>query len=367
MATLIETLSGSITPETIDDLAGLTGEPAAAVRRATNVALPVLAAALVNKGATVTGAEQLLGPLREVSVETGSVNDLLRDRTDMLRTSGAALLPVLFGMRSGDVANRIASSAGTSTQAATSLLTLLAPVALAWLGRQLPAGRLDAPTVSDYLSMQRDSVSGALPVGFDTLLTGPEAARFTPAPAAAAVPVEEPSSPMRWLIPLLGLIALAALLWFLLRPAPGITDETGGLATPGAVATDAAGAVGGTPDAMSTDAVGGAAADITAFCTAIADLDTAMTIEPAWTADTPVSDVQGRLDQISTSFTAVTGAGAALTDVDLAPLTDAWSRLTTGVQNISGDVVGENLAPLTTALDDVRTAYDTARTQAACP
>jgi outer membrane protein OmpA-like peptidoglycan-associated protein len=126
---------------------------------------------------------------------------------------GTNLLSGLFGGKSNMLTSLISSFAGIKHSSTTSLLSALAPIALGVLGKHVVSNGLDARGMSSLLSSQKDSITKALPVGLNLSgLFGDSA------PKVHAVKETESSSGLpKWLLPLLLVVAGAALLFYLYR------------------------------------------------------------------------------------------------------------------------------------------------------
>jgi outer membrane protein OmpA-like peptidoglycan-associated protein len=88
------------------------------------------------------------------------------------------------------------------------------PFALARLGRHLQDNNVAPGGLAALFAPFRSGITGALPAGLN--LAGLLDGKAAPLAAAAAQPEQKP----KWLLPLLGALALGALLWMLLRGQP---------------------------------------------------------------------------------------------------------------------------------------------------
>jgi outer membrane protein OmpA-like peptidoglycan-associated protein len=186
---------------------------------------------LINMGSSDEGASALTNIIRD-----GDYHSVVDDagslfaggnRTSSMMSIGQQLVGRIFGNRSSSVAEAVGRSSGLSGSSASSLLSLMAPLALGVIGKQVMAGGLNASGLKNMLLGQKDQVAAALPSGVSQamglrpeLLRTPSTGGFTQA--------AEPST-RKWL-PLL-LLALAALGLFLFARSrmsrPGVTDVAG--------------------------------------------------------------------------------------------------------------------------------------------
>jgi hypothetical protein len=132
----------------------------------------------------------------------------------------------------------------------------------------------------------------------------------------------------RWLLPLLGILAVLALLYFLfLRPQP---------------------------------------VNNTAVCNGLTQLEQAVGSAPTITADTPVADVKAYHERVRGAYNTISTAAQSLTGVDLSGLTNAFNTLESAVNSLTGDTVGDAAATINSAIEGVRTQYTTLKTNIGC-
>jgi outer membrane protein OmpA-like peptidoglycan-associated protein len=126
---------------------------------------------------------------------------------------GTNLLSGLFGGKSSMLSNLIAGFAGIKPSSTTSLLSSLAPLALGVIGKHAISNNLDARGLGNLLSSQKDNITKALPAGLNLSgLFGDAASKVQ-----AVKEPEQSSGLPKWLLPLLLVVAGAALLFYLFR------------------------------------------------------------------------------------------------------------------------------------------------------
>lgn len=170
---LVQTVIGALSPDLVTQLSGHLGESSGAVSKGVSAAAPALLAAALQQSSTASGASGLLSLISQ-AVGGGNPLDrlpaLLGD--DTARTAylsqGRTLSDSLLGSNSGAVTNGLASFAGLKGGAATSLLSLAAPMVLGAIAKAL-GGAPTASGVQSLLSDQRASILGALPPGLGSL------------------------------------------------------------------------------------------------------------------------------------------------------------------------------------------------------
>jgi len=138
---------------------------------------------------------------------------------------GSQLLSTVFGSNQSAVADGIARETGMSAGKAATLLGMAAPMVLGMLGRTVQATGMDASQLGQSLKSEMPGLTSYLPAGLRSF--------FGRAPAVATMPAavtQEAAKAKRWVWPVLGLIALALIAFWIFHRAPSIpTIDTSGL------------------------------------------------------------------------------------------------------------------------------------------
>lgn len=257
---LLDFLKDQLSGANAEKIGAAAGFNANAAGRAVQGALPVVLNALVNKGKTEAGANDLLkmvGQFGGLTNHSGHLNEsLLSDQAELARVEGQGrgLLGGLFG-NVDEMAGRLGTALGGSGSNASRLLALLTPLVLSMLGKHTTG--MNGSALSGLLGSLGENLSSLLPAGLgglDALLGAGTAtaapvtervvAAATPAaPVAPATPAPRPTTPppppsstvstttterrggipwWMWLIPLL----LIALLFGLCNRKPADTATT---------------------------------------------------------------------------------------------------------------------------------------------
>jgi outer membrane protein OmpA-like peptidoglycan-associated protein len=216
-ATLLDTLSGLLTPDMIGKAASALGESEPAVSKGMSAVFPVLLSSVANRAGDADFASSLFNLVRDPANDgslLGNVASLLGpgSSSSPMMALGGKLLGSLFGNNLGSLASALGGYAGVKPAASHSMLSIAAPLLLSVLGKAVKSGNLNLSSLISLLTGQKDSYAKALPgplSRLDGYFASPVRAAY-----AAPPPVEEKKSIWRWLLPLL--IALAAL-WLLSR------------------------------------------------------------------------------------------------------------------------------------------------------
>jgi outer membrane protein OmpA-like peptidoglycan-associated protein len=232
-------VQGHLGEASVSKIASLLGQSSGTTHSAINKALPVLAGGLIQKGSTREGAE-------EISRHLDHVDDRILDdvpgfysanTTEVMR-SGTGMLSGVFGGGLTGALGSLAPATGLGEAGTGTLMKLLAPITLATLARHKRREGLDAGGLMSFLGGQRSIVEKALPAGISERLGWGKAAA---AGAAGAVGqrvfhsseplrrdkevVTEEKSSLKWVVPALGIVAVGALAYGLLKNRHRDVDE----------------------------------------------------------------------------------------------------------------------------------------------
>lgn len=355
MPNLLELIEPMITPDTISKLTSLTGESSDGVTKALAAVVPTLIAGAAAKGSTPAGAQQLINSMGSLTNATNVTSQLGGgDATQNLLSTGGSLASSLFGSNAGQITNLLSSATGVGGKSITSLLAVGAPLVASVIGKTLGAGNVNPTSVSNLLAEQGQYVKDLVPAGVNSLLSttttttrppvaepaparvvtepAPRAETYTAPTAPASTPVAT-AAPKRsvwtWLLPLLGILALLLLAYFLFfQPRPTVNN--------------------------------------TAVCNGLAQLEQTVGSGPTITAETSVADVKAYYDRVRGVYNTTSTAAQSLTGVNLSGLTNAFNTLESAINSLTGETVGDAAATLNSAIDGVKTQYTTLKTNIGC-
>lgn len=155
-AYLFESVERRLTPQMIRQISAFLDERPSSTRKAIAVALPALMAGLNERASSPRGAETLLNVIHRVGL--GLELDELSGgggSYDHLHRAGRGVLATIFGGRSGNVAALMATESGLRLSSAADVLEMLAPVALAVIGREVVRHGLDEAGLGMLLGDQQ--------------------------------------------------------------------------------------------------------------------------------------------------------------------------------------------------------------------
>jgi outer membrane protein OmpA-like peptidoglycan-associated protein len=177
---MVQNVMGLIKDQLNDNLlgkmAGFLGENKSGVTTAVGSALPSLLLGFMKKGTEPGGAEGLFRTMQEGKHDSGILDNLDNTldggtATTNLLSSGKNMLGSIFGDKAGRVGDVVASAGGINKNSGLSLLGLLAPIVMVFLGKTLKSrGEYNAKGLKSLLLGQKDYVRSSLPSGVTNLL-----------------------------------------------------------------------------------------------------------------------------------------------------------------------------------------------------
>ena len=187
---LLEQLGSLVTPDVLQSLSKLTGEPQAAISKGLGAAFPTLLNGLLQGSGNAGLMQQVASAITGGGAPTwlGSLGSLLA--AGKLPSSawamGSQLLSTLYSNKLDGVTGAIASFAGLRPTGATSVLGLAAPMVLGLLGNRMgQSGGVSAAGLASLLGAEKAGITAAMPQGLTSLIS-----QFsTPVKAAAAAGV----------------------------------------------------------------------------------------------------------------------------------------------------------------------------------
>lgn len=301
---LIELIKSALPADLVEKLGPLIGENPEKVRSASNAAIPAILAMLarlVSSG----GAGTLISVLKNLDPALlGNLAKMVSggDLGTLIKT-GSGLLNSLFG--SGILSalvNILSKSAGIGTDGANNLLAVLAPAVLGTIGEQAKSQGLTAQGLTSLFADQERNIKAALPAG----LSLPE----LPVSQVAAKAADAASGATKWLWPALGLLALAAVLWWLFGRQPGEQVDEAQAPVPAAPAAPLPGPAEEPGQLAVVPDVASLSGDVTKFFTSVTE--TFNSVKDAASAQAAVSKLQDagtQLDAFKKTFETLPAAG----------------------------------------------------------
>ena len=188
MSTLTDTVMNDLPADAISKLAGILGKSPGLTASSLSAAVPALFAGALKRSSTTTGAGELLGLVKNATAggnpldRIGSVLSDDRARETYI-AQGHGLADSLLGGQSRTVATALNESTHIGGGSASTILALVAPLVLGFIGRAV-GPTATASGVQSWFANQRGGILKALPSGFGSIL-GMGAATAVTAQASA--------------------------------------------------------------------------------------------------------------------------------------------------------------------------------------
>lgn len=127
------------------------------VDQAIALGLPMILGGLARNTAQPDGAKALDDALTRDHLDSEIVDQPGLATTDSATEDGEKIVSHVFGSQSDNILDEIASKVGTDRQTMLRMMAVLAPIVLAYLGRQKKDANLDADGVKDTLQQQKSA------------------------------------------------------------------------------------------------------------------------------------------------------------------------------------------------------------------
>ena len=232
---LLDSVKSLFTSELVGKAASSLGEGEGSIAKAISGIVPSVLGSIVSKGTSgIDGASSILDLSKNVA-GTGILSNLgnmFGGGSSTMVSNGLDMVKRLMGDRLTSIAGVLSGFAGIRESSVSSLLGMVAPMALGVLGQHASQNNLTPNGLSNMLASQKASIVDALPAGLSSLagLTGLSSVGNAISSAAggvkqaaastvhsAAYAVEKTASNRRWLLPFLLAVLVILLVWLFSR------------------------------------------------------------------------------------------------------------------------------------------------------
>lgn len=172
---LLDLINNQLSDSLLSKAANLVGESNAATKSAMGTILPTILASVVSKGSTRSGASNLLDTINNDGHDGSIFNNLSsllgggNGSTSLMKT-GASLLSGIMGGRQDSILDKVISLTGLGKKSSSSLMSLVAPMVMGMIGKQVRKSNLGISGLMDLLSGQSSFLKSALPAGMNSIL-----------------------------------------------------------------------------------------------------------------------------------------------------------------------------------------------------
>lgn len=230
---LLDLVKGQLGDNLIGQAAKLAGVDSGSANSALGAILPTILGGAVSAGSTQSGAGKLLSMLTDGGHDgsmLGNLGSLLGGgaASNGLMDTGKSILGTLFqGNMMNGVLDILGNVTGLKRGASSSLMSMIAPIVMNVIGKQVLGGKMNAGGLMNLLKGQSGFLKSALPAGMGSLLGFADSAKGSTASttSSSSSNTEKPSGGgwMKWL--LLGLLGLFLLGYFGFRTGCGAIDN----------------------------------------------------------------------------------------------------------------------------------------------
>jgi OOP family OmpA-OmpF porin len=223
---LIEAAKGLFTNELVSKLSTNLGESENGITKAIGGLLPSIIGGITEKAQTTEGASQVLNLATQAN-GSGLLDNLgsLFGSSDA-DTSSKSIVSSIFGEgKLASVVSLISNFSGIKSSSTSSLLSLAVPAVLGLIGKQVKTEGLNTNGLSSLLSSQKSNLLAAIPAGlglgslFDGFgdKTHGNVKKVVNHSTEYVEKTTKKAGNNRWLLPLLFMIAAAAILFYFLK------------------------------------------------------------------------------------------------------------------------------------------------------
>ncbi len=169
------------------------GESETATKSGIEAMIPTVLGGLLKQVSAPGGAEKLDRTITDGGFD-GSLLDNLSGiftggGSDKVAQQGGDLVSMIFGDKIGMIAPILAKFSGLKSGSITSILAMVAPLIISFLGKQKASMGLDANGLANLLTSQKDSIGAALPPGISDAMGLGALGIASPAATRTAAPV----------------------------------------------------------------------------------------------------------------------------------------------------------------------------------
>lgn len=210
---ILDTLMSTLGPQVVGPLASRLGASPDVVQRGLQTGSAAMLAGLAAKADQPGFMSQIFGLINSPANTSGAfssfVSNIASGASGPLGELGSKFASMIFGNNTSAVTDAVAKTSGLAGGTATTLISMVAPLVLGFLGNHVRENGMSAGDLTSTLKAQAAGLQQYLPAGFRSLLG---AAPSVPPVATAVVP--EAKRNWLWPLILLALLLIAALWWF---------------------------------------------------------------------------------------------------------------------------------------------------------
>jgi OmpA-OmpF porin, OOP family len=172
---LLDTIKSQIGNDIIQKAADFMDEEGSVTKKALNIVLPSLLGGIMTQSAEPNTAASLLSKFTEGGHD-GSIFDTFGNLlgggsvTQGLMDSGDSIVSDLFGSKTSSIVDWIAAFTGIKTGSASGLMSMVAPLVMGAIGKQVVGENMGISGLTNLLCNQSGFIQKALPAGLASVL-----------------------------------------------------------------------------------------------------------------------------------------------------------------------------------------------------
>jgi len=223
---LLKIVKDQVSDNFLNKASEVIGGSPASTQKAIGALIPSFMGSVVTKASTESGASDLLSMIKNggYNSNAGSTEmNLMNNKTNEILSKGENLVSKLMGNNADNLVSRISSFSNLTKGGTSKLLSMVAPMVMGAIGKQVSQNNLNANGLRDLIKDQSQYVRAAMPQEMESLdyITPPATkdatSKVISSKSTAIAPdnVETSSGGglFKWLVPLLLIGGL--LFWFL--------------------------------------------------------------------------------------------------------------------------------------------------------
>ena len=172
MSNIIQELTNLVSSDVLSKAAGQFGESESGITKAIGGLAPTILAGMLNKS-NDSGAFGKIFDMISNSADSGAAGNLgalLGGPKPGAPDIAGGLMDSLFGNKVGGIMDIVSSMAGLKKSSSSSLMGMVAPLVMSYLGKKILKGGLNAMGLSKFLGGQRSNIAAGLPSGIGDLI-----------------------------------------------------------------------------------------------------------------------------------------------------------------------------------------------------
>lgn len=245
---LLESIKEQLSTTIIDKISNYLGTNRGNASNAISAAIPTILAFFTKKSQTEKGAGELINIANNEKLNSlfdgKTFTEVFDGNRDRIINSGSSILTDLLGDKEDELNKEIAKFANIDKEVSSGILASITPMIMNELGSAISKGGLNSSNLSKLFDKEKETIFSAIPSGLASLGTSLGLSDIASSTASTVSDMAENAKKtvqntaentsskaekisqniepqkggfMKWLLPLLGLIAVLLLIWYLMK------------------------------------------------------------------------------------------------------------------------------------------------------